>query len=135
MTVLPSEEMQRAFFIYEGGYDVAVALAEIRLEPVPFHQISAVLLDVIYHDKLVGIADQHLPLLINNQILYDVVAGVDLVSSFLADGLVKYFLQMADKVQSSWEYRGCHLRHLRSTNTIRIRQSMLGLGVLSRWVI
>ena len=69
-----------------------MALTEIRLEPVPLHQISAVLLNVIYHDKLVGIADQHLPLLINNQILYDVVAGVDLVGCLLANGLVEYFL-------------------------------------------
>ena len=92
MTVHPSAERQRAFFVYGGGYDVAVTLAEVRLEPVPLDQISAVLLDVVDYDKLVCIAHQHLPLLIDNQIFNDVVAGVDLVGCFLADGLVEYFL-------------------------------------------
>ena len=76
------------------GYDVAVTLAEVWLEPVPLDQISAVLLDVVDYDKLVCIAHQHLPLLIDNQIFNDVVAGVDLVGCFLADGLVEYFLHL-----------------------------------------
>ena len=94
MTVLPSEERQRAFFVYGLGYDVAVSLAEIRLESVSFDQIFAVLFYVVDHDKLVGIADQHFPLLIYNQILDDVVACVDRVGCLLTDCLMEYFLQL-----------------------------------------